>query len=56
MGAPHSEDLVFGRRILLVDDVYTTGATVSAAARLLKRKGAAGVSILTFARVLDETI
>lgn len=54
--APHSEDLVFGRRILLVDDVYTTGATVSAAARVLKRKGAANVSILTFARVLDETI
>ena len=40
-----------GRRVLLVDDVFTTGATVSAAARALKRGGAAGVDVLTFARV-----
>ena len=56
MLAPNSEDLVFGKRIVLIDDVYTTGATVSAVARVLKRKGADDVSILTFARVLDETI
>ncbi|AJY45941.1 ComF family protein [Martelella endophytica] len=54
--APNREDAVFGKRIVLVDDVYTTGATVSAVARLLKRKGAADVSVLTFARVLDEPI
>ncbi len=41
-----------GRAVLLVDDVYTTGATVSAAARTLKRAGAARVDVLTFARVL----
>jgi predicted amidophosphoribosyltransferase len=35
-----------------VDDVYTTGATVSAVARSLKRSGAAAVDVLTFARVL----
>ena len=43
-----------GRRVLAVDDVYTTGATVSAMARSLRRAGAAGVDVLTFARVLPE--
>ncbi|MCR4267951.1 ComF family protein [Nitratireductor sp. ZSWI3] len=43
---------VAGRRIILVDDVYTTGTTVSAAARVLKRAGARDVDVLTFARVL----
>lgn len=49
---PEGDIAVRGRRILVVDDVYTTGATVSAVARALKRSGAAGVDILTFARVL----
>ena len=40
-----------GRRVLLIDDVFTTGATVCAATRALKRGGAAGVDVLTFARV-----
>ena len=43
---------VHGRRILLVDDVYTTGATVNAATRALKRAKAEDVDVLTFARVL----
>lgn len=43
---------VRGRRVLVVDDVYTTGMTVSAVARALKRAGAAEVDVLTFARVL----
>ncbi len=45
-----------GRRILLVDDVYTTGATVKACARSLKRAGATGVDVLTFARVASGDI
>lgn len=49
---PESGILVRGRRILLVDDVYTTGATVFAAAKALKKSGAAAVDVLTFARVL----
>jgi len=39
-----------GKRILLIDDVLTTGATASACARVLKRAGAKHVTILTLAR------
>jgi ComF family protein len=43
-----------GRRVLLVDDVMTTGATANAASRVLMRAGAGSVDILTFALVADE--
>lgn len=43
-----------GRRILLVDDVLTTGATANAAARALLRAGASAVDLLTFARVVTD--
>lgn len=42
---------VEGRRILLVDDVLTTGATASACGMALKRAGAQSVTVLTLARV-----
>jgi ComF family protein len=38
------------RHVLLVDDVFTTGATAAACARVLKRAGAKRVSVLTVAR------
>jgi predicted amidophosphoribosyltransferase len=38
------------KRVLLVDDVYTTGATVSAAATALRHAGAREVDVVTFAR------
>jgi ComF family protein len=43
-----------GRRAILVDDVFTSGATASACARMLKRGGAGSVDILCWARVLKE--
>jgi ComF family protein len=43
--------LIAGKTILLVDDVRTTGATVSACAQTLKKAGAARVNVLTFALV-----
>ena len=42
--------LVTGQRVLLVDDVLTTGATVSACAAALKEAGAEEVSVMTLAR------
>ena len=43
--------LLKGQSVLLIDDVYTTGATVKTATRALKRVGAGPVEVLTFARV-----
>ena len=43
-----------GRRVILIDDVLTSGATSDACARALLRAKAAQVDVLVFARVVDS--
>lgn len=49
---PARRERLRGKSVLLVDDVLTTGATVEACARTLKRAGAARVFVLALARVV----
>ena len=44
---------VKGRRLVLIDDVLTSGATADACARVLLRAGASQVDVLVLARVVD---
>jgi len=46
--------LLTGKHILLVDDVFTTGSTVSICTRHLKQAGASKVDVLTLARVVSS--
>ena len=43
------------KRIVVVDDVITTGATAEAGARALKRVGAAKIDVLALARAVEPT-
>ena len=49
---PEKKADVAGRRLVLIDDVLTSGATVDTCARALLRAGAAHVDVLVFARVV----
>ena len=50
---PEGKAAVTGRRLVIVDDVLTSGATVDGCARALLRAGAANVDVLVFARVAE---
>jgi ComF family protein len=50
--APEKKAEVAGRRLVLIDDVLTSGATIDTCARALLRAGAAHVDVLVFARVV----
>ncbi|MFC0589113.1 ComF family protein [Novosphingobium aquiterrae] len=54
--SPRRAPAIKGARIVLVDDVLTSGATTDACVRVLQRAGAAEVVVACFARVLDEAL
>jgi ComF family protein len=53
---PKQQGRVQGRSVVLVDDVYTSGATADACVRALLKAGAADVTIFCWARVLPEAL
>ena len=53
--APQEFGHIQGKRVLLVHDVLTTGATLSACTHALRRAGARHVDVLVLARVVRET-
>ncbi|MBL0848520.1 MAG: ComF family protein [Candidatus Liberibacter ctenarytainae] len=50
-----NEKYIRGLKILLVDDVYTTGSTAHSATMALKRAGAMNIRVITFARSLKQS-
>lgn len=48
----HGRKHLKGKSILLIDDVFTTGATVTECTTVLKKAGIESVNVLTFARVI----
>jgi ComF family protein len=53
---PKQQGRVQGRSVVLVDDVYTSGATADACVRALLKAGATDVTIFCWARVLPEAL
>lgn len=49
---PRKVSIVTGRRVLLIDDVHTTGSTVNACSHVLLRAGAEAVDVLSVARTV----
>lgn len=54
--APAARAKAAGRHLILIDDVHASGATLRAAARTLRRSGAARVSALCWARVVPDAL
>jgi ComF family protein len=51
---PRLQEVISGQRVLLIDDLFTTGATLSECARVLRRVEAADVRAFTLARRIPE--
>lgn len=47
---------LMNKRILLIDDVFTTGTTVNECAKTLRRSGSADVFVITLARTIDQNL
>ena len=45
-----NEELIYNKKIILVDDIYTTGSTVDECSRMLKLAGAKEIAVLTIAK------
>lgn len=54
--APDAKARAAGKHLILIDDVHASGATLRAAARALKRSGAARISALCWARVVPDAL
>ncbi|WP_146130830.1 double zinc ribbon domain-containing protein [Sphingopyxis lindanitolerans] len=54
--APDARARAAGRHLVLIDDVHASGATLRAAARALRRSGAARISALSWARVVPDAL
>ena len=55
VGAEARPERIAGKHLVLVDDVHTSGATADACVATLLRAGADRVTILCWARVLDDS-
>ena len=53
---PKYQSVIEGKALVLIDDVYTTGATVNECAKLLYKNGAKRVDVLTLARVMLKSL
>ena len=45
-----NKELIYNKKVILVDDIYTTGSTVNECSKLLKRAGARKVDVITIAK------